>query len=63
MPVPGSRVIGFRPRLGHEARLVRAQPERVAVDDKWSPMARVLFVVAAGSSLWLAMGFAIQAII
>lgn len=63
MPVPGSQVVGFRPLLGHEERLVRQELERAPVDDKWSPTATVIFIVAASMGLWVAIGLTIRAII
>lgn len=62
MPVPGSQVVGFRPLLGHEERLLRQDLERAAADDKWSPAASALFVVAASAGLWVAIALTIRAI-
>ena len=63
MPVPGSQVVGFRPLLGHEERLVRQQLERAPVDDRWSPTASAIFIVAASMGLWVAIGLTISAFI
>jgi len=63
MPVPGSQVVGFRPLLGHEAQLVRPEPDRPPVDDKWPPTVTVIFIVAASTGLWVAIGLTIRAFV
>ena len=63
MPVPGSQVVGFRPLLGHEERLARQELERAPADDRWSPTASAIFIVAASTGLWVAIGLAISAFI
>lgn len=62
MPVPGSQVVGLRPLLGHEERLLRQDFEDAAADDRWSPAASALFVVAVNAGLWVAIVLTIRAI-
>ena len=63
MPVPGSQIVGFRPLPAREEQLVRQGRERARLDDRWSPTASLLLVAAASTTLWVAIGLAIHAIL